>query len=247
MLWTQLTYDLKMFSREIFYLIFTIIIPPVTYIFMGQIFGDQSYAGNLNYAETYTPSFILLITFGVVFFAFGYEEVMHRSTGIEKRIRMTPVPKNLLLLSNILKSIIITSIGFMVIYLIGVIAFDLTIHPMRFVLGFSFFIFLNAVLLLLSSAIYSLFNNINAALVFSIVVFQVVMITGGFAMPIHFMPAFVQTMAEVNPLYHMNRLFIAIWNGQLTEYDNRFVSLAYTLLLIPLSIFVIRFQYKKRS
>lgn len=247
MLWTQLTYDLKMFSREIFYLIFTIIIPPVTYIFMGQIFGDQSYAGNLNYAETYTPSFILLITFGVVFFAFGYEEVMHRSTGIEKRIRMTPVPKNLLLLSNILKSIIITSIGFMVIYLIGVIAFDLTIHPMRFVLGFGFFIFLNAVLLLLSSAIYSLFNNINAALVFSIVVFQVVMITGGFAMPIHFMPAFVQTMAEVNPLYHMNRLFIAIWNGQLTEYDNRFVSLAYTLLLIPLSIFVIRFQYKKRS
>ena len=48
MLATQLKYDLLMFSRELFYMIFTIIIPPVTYIFMGQLFGDQTYAGNLK-------------------------------------------------------------------------------------------------------------------------------------------------------------------------------------------------------
>ena len=48
MLATQLKYDLLMFSRELFYMIFTIIIPPVTYLFMGQLFGDQTYAGNLK-------------------------------------------------------------------------------------------------------------------------------------------------------------------------------------------------------
>ena len=79
---------------------------------------------------------------------------------------------------------------------------------------------LNAVLLIISSAIYSLFKSMNAALVFSIVIFQVVIFTGGFTMPISMMPKFVQVIADANPLYHMNNLFIAIWNGQLTFNNN---------------------------
>ena len=101
MLATQLKYDLLMFSRELFYLVFTIVVPPVTYIFMGQLYGDQTYAGNLSYAQTYTPSFILLITFTIVFFAFGFDQVTHRTTGVEKRISLSPVSKNTLLLSSI--------------------------------------------------------------------------------------------------------------------------------------------------
>ena len=145
MLATQLKYDLLMFSRELFYMVFTIIVPPVTYLFMGQLFGDQTYAGNLSYAETYTPSFILLITFGVIFFAFGFDQVMNRTTGVEKRISLSPVPKKMLLLSAILKSIILTSIGFFLVYFIGMIAYDLAFEPIRFLSAYGFFIILNAV------------------------------------------------------------------------------------------------------
>ena len=112
MLATQLKYDLLMFSRELFYLVFTIIVPPVTYLFMGQLFGDQTYAGNLSYAQTYTPSFILLITFGCRLFRFWIRSSDERTTGVEKRINLSPVSKKTLLLSSILKSIIITSFGF---------------------------------------------------------------------------------------------------------------------------------------
>src|SRR5690606_8999297 len=173
MLLTQLKYDLLMFTREIFYMVFTIIVPPATYLFMGQLFGNQTYAGNLSYAETYTPSFILLITFGVIFFAFGFDQVMNRTTGVEKRISLSPVPKKMLLLSAILKSIIITSIGFFLVYGIGMIAYDLAFQPVRFLSAYGFFIILNAILLVISSAIYSLFKSMNSALVFSIVIFQV--------------------------------------------------------------------------
>ncbi|MHA6259924.1 ABC transporter permease [Sporosarcina sp. CAU 1771] len=247
MLATQLRYDLLMFSREIFYLVFTIIVPPVSYLFMGQLFGDQTYAGNLSYAETYTPSFILLITFGVVFFAFGFDQVTHRATGVEKRIRISPVPPKTLLVSSILKSIIITSGGFFLVYLIGMIAYDLAFHPLRFLGAYGFFILLNAGLLILSSGIYSLFNSVNAALVFSIVIFQIVMITGGFTMPIALMPKFVQVIAEVNPLYHMNNLFIAVWNGQFAFDTGTLISISYILCLIALALVIIHFANKRRS
>lgn len=71
MLVTQLKYDLKMFFRELFYLVFTVIMPPASYVFMGQLFDNKVYGDNLNYVQFYTPSFIILITFSVVFFAFG--------------------------------------------------------------------------------------------------------------------------------------------------------------------------------
>lgn len=247
MLVNQLKYDLIMFSRELFYLVFTIIVPPVTYLFMGELFGDSMYAGGLNYAETYTPSFILLITFGVVFFAFGFDQVMNRTTGVEKRISLSPVPKKILLLSNILKSIIITSFGYFLVFFIGMIVYDLSFEPLTFLASFGFFMLLNAALLIISSAIYSLFTSMNAALVFSIVIFQIGMIAGGFTMPIDMMPKFVQVIANFNPLYHMNQLFIAVWNGQFSLDNQSLLSIGYILGCVAIALLLLRFVNKARK
>ncbi|WP_313893405.1 ABC transporter permease [Psychrobacillus sp.] len=246
MLATQLKYDLLMFSRELFYLVFTIIVPPVTYIFMGQLFGDQTYGGNLSYAQTYTPSFILLITFSVVFFAFGFDQVTHRTTGVEKRISLSPVSKNILLLSSITRSVIITSLGYALIYIIGLLIYDLQFNLFNVLASYAFFILLNAVLLLLASAIYSFFNNMNSALVFSIVIFQIVIFTGGFAIPVAMMPKFVQVIAEINPLYHMNNMFISVWNGQLSMNNSTFLSIGYIIVLVIASFIIIRFMNKRK-
>lgn len=246
MLLTQLKYDLLMFSRELFYLVFTIFVPPVTYIFMGQLFGDATYAGNLSYVQTYTPSFILLITFTVIFFAFGFDQVTHRTTGVEKRIRLSPVSKNTLLLSSIIRSVIITSIGFILILAIGLVMYDVQFHVIDLLTSYGFFIICNALLLIISSAIYSFFNNMKSALVFSIVILQVVILTGGFAMPINLMPKFIQTIANFNPLYHMNTLFIAVWNGQFNLDAVTVLSSVYILALAVISLMILGIMSKRK-
>lgn len=247
MLRTQLKYDLIMFSRELFYLLFTIVVPPATYLFMGELFGSFTYAGNLSYAETYTPSFILLITFGVVFFAFGFDQVMNRTTGVEKRICLSSVPKKLLLLSNILKSIIITSFGFFLVFFIGMLAYDLSFSLWNLILSFAFFMLLNATMLIISSAIYSLFTSMNGALVFSIIIFQIGMITGGFAMPVDRMPEFIQIIAYFNPLYHMNQLFIDVWNGNLQMDNSSLLSIGIIMGCLVISLIVLHVVNKVRK
>ncbi|MFD1929820.1 ABC transporter permease [Sporosarcina siberiensis] len=247
MLATQLKFDLLMFTRELFYLLFIVVVPPVTYIFMGQLYGDFTYAGDLSYGQVYTPSFILLITFGVIFFTFGFEQVMNRTTGVEKRIRLTPVPKKILLFSSILKSIILTSIGFFLVYTIGIVAYDLEFQLISLIKSYVFFILLNVILLITSSAIYSLFNNVNGALVFSIIIFQVIMITGGFAIPIELMPTFVKTIANLNPVYHMNQLFIDVWNNQLLFDKSTMIATGYIVSLVVIALFVLHFSNKRNS
>ncbi|MGD6942926.1 ABC transporter permease [Cytobacillus gottheilii] len=244
MLATQLKYDLIMFSRELFYLIFSIVVPPVTYVFLGHLVGENTFAGGLSYAQTYTPSFILLITFSVVFFAFGFDQVMNRSTGVEKRISISPVPVRTLLLSNIIKSIIITSFGFLLINMIGVFVFEINLEPLMFLGSYGFFILLNAVLLVISSAIYSLFKEMKTALIFSILIFQVVMFTGDFSIPVSQMPDFIQIVAKANPMYHMNHLFIDVWNQQLVFDGQTIISIAIVLVVFIASLVLIRFNRK---
>lgn len=240
MLATQLKYDLIMFSRELFYVIFTLAVPPLSYLFLGQLFGGQLYAGNLNYAQVYTPAFILLITFTVIFFAFGFDQVAHRTTGVEKRIQLTPVSKSILLLSGIIRSLIITSFGYVLIYAIGITVYSLEFEPGSALRSYAVFIIFNAVLLLIASAVYSFFMNDKSALIFSIVIFQVVMLTGGFAMPVDRMPEIVQTIAALNPLYHMNKIFTAVWNSQLQFESGVFISIGYLLFLTVGSLIVLK-------
>jgi ABC-2 type transport system permease protein len=239
MLVTQLKYDLKMFFREIFYLAFTVIIPPATYVLMGQLFSNDVYGNNLSYVQFYTPSFIILITFSVVFFAFGFDQVMNRSLGIEKRISVSPVNMGTILMSNILKSILITSLGFMTITSIGLAVYNLSLSFTTFLSSYLVFILINAILLTISSAIYSFFKEMKSALVFSIIIFQIVMFTGDFTMPIEMAPKFVQVIANFNPIYHINHIFIDVWNQMFVLDKDAALSLAYVTAIFFISLLVV--------
>jgi ABC-2 type transport system permease protein len=60
------------------------------------------------------------------------------------------------------------------------------------------------------------------------------------------MPKFVQVIAELNPLYHMNNLFIAIWNGQLTFNNSTLISIGYIAGLVMIALIITRFSNQRR-
>jgi ABC-2 type transport system permease protein len=245
MIATQLKYDLLMFSREIFYVVFSLLVPPATYIFLGQLYSDSTYPG-LSYADMATPSFVLLIAFSVVFFAFGFDQVVHRSEGVEKRILLSPVPAKTLLLSGILKSIIITSFGFVLIHGIGFELYGLSVKPVQLGVAYLVFLLLNAVLMTVASAVYSFFRQMKSALVFSIITFQIVLVTGDFSFPVNMMPEFVQKAAQLNPMYHMNHLFIDIWNNQLEWNSDTWKAVLYLGVLFAASCMILSLSSRKK-
>lgn len=246
MILTQLKYDLKMFFREIFYLVFTIIVPPLSYLFMGQLFGSNTY-GDFNYAQFYTPSFIILITFSVVFFAFGFDNVSNRFMGIEKRINISPINIKVIIIASILKSIIVSSLGFISIFALGILVYDIKFTLMNLITSYGFFLVINVVLLIISLSCYSFFKEMKSALVFSIISFQVVMFTGDFSVPVAQAPKFVQYIARVNPVYHLNHLFINIWNNSFELSKQNLMSIGYVtfITLFSLGIFLIASSKKR--
>lgn len=245
MLVKQIKYDLMMFFREIFYLIFTVVVPPVSYILMGQMFGSETYAGGMNYAEQYTPSFIILIGFSVVFFAFGFDQVMNRAGGIEKRLFITPITDRIVLLSSIVKSFIIASAGFFLIAIIGILLYNLEITPFEFLGSYAVLLMFNALMLIFSQALYSNFQEVKTALVTSIIMFQIVMFTGGFSIPVNSLPDFMQVFAKINPIYHLNTIYVLIWNQNFEWSKESLISIGYLIVLTIISLFVIKFNKKR--
>ncbi|MGY3779222.1 ABC transporter permease [Isobaculum melis] len=246
MLMTQLKMDLKMFFRETFYII-SIIIPPVSYLLMGQMYGDLTYAGGLSYAQLYTPTFIILISFVTILFSFGFDQVSNRSNGTEKRIQLSPVSSSLLLVSGILKATIITGLGFVFITTLGVFVYDLQVTPVQMFLSFLGLILLDAVMLLLSSAIYSIFKSEKSALGMSIVLFQVVLLTGGFTIPLAVAPKVLQVIGHVNPMNYVNQFYTHIWNGTLAFSGEQLNGWIYLAVLSVLAYAFIIFQGKRKK
>ncbi|MHC9532744.1 ABC transporter permease [Dellaglioa sp. L3N] len=245
MLLTQIKYDLKMFFRELFYLVFTVVVPPVTYILMGQMFSDATYDGGMNYVQMYTPSFIVLISFSVVFFAFGFDQVMNRAAGIEKRIFITPITDKVLLLSSIAKSFIIASAGFFLITIIGIFFYNLQLSIVNFLVSYFSLLVVNVFMLVYSHAIYSNFKEVKTALVISIILFQIVMFTGGFSVPVESLPNFVRYVSYANPIYHLNKVYVSIWNQTFQFNQDTVVSIAYAMTLLAISLVIIKLNNKK--
>ncbi|MFS7238441.1 ABC transporter permease [Carnobacterium divergens] len=96
-----------------------------------------------------------------------------------------------------------------------------------------------------SHAIYSNFKEVKTALVVSIVLFQVVMFTGGFSVPVESLPNFVRYVAYVNPIYHLNKIYVSIWNQTFDFTQATFISVGYVVSLLIISLLVIRFNKKK--
>ncbi|WP_445477951.1 ABC transporter permease [Lysinibacillus irui] len=245
MLLTQIKYDLKMFFRELFYLVFTVFVPPVTYILMGQMFSNATYSGGMNYVQVYTPSFIVLISFSVVFFAFGFDQVMNRAAGIEKRLFITPITDKILLMSSIAKSFIIATAGFFLITLIGLLVYDLQLSIVNFLVSYLSLLLINAVMLVYSHAIYSNFKEVKTALIISIVLFQIVMFTGGFSVPVESLPKFIQYVSYANPFYHLNNIYISVWNQSFELNQDMLISVGYASALLIISLVVIKLNNKK--
>lgn len=125
------------------------------------------------------------------------------------------------------------------ISIIGLTVYELNLTWLSFASSYVVFIIINAALLVISSALYSFFNEMKSALVFSIIMFQVVMFTGDFTMPIAQAPKFLQVIAQLNPVYHINHVFIDVWNQMFVLNQETMFSLAYISAIVLIAFLIV--------
>jgi ABC-2 type transport system permease protein len=215
---THTKMEMKLFFRETLALLFTFIVPAVSFVIFGMMFESNTYEG-LNYFQAYIPSMIAIIIFTTAFFSMGLQIVIDREKGVYKRLKGTPIDQRAIFVATILKGFIAIYVGAIEILLIAKFGFgsDLTGY------AFEFFIALTLCSITFFSigfVVSSLTKRMQTALGIAMISMYPMMFLSGATLPIETYPEFLQKLAAFVPLTYVVNVLRDGWNGTLFTSDS---------------------------
>lgn len=215
---THTKMEMKLFFRETLALLFTFIVPAVSFVIFGMMFESNTYEG-LNYFQAYIPSMIAIIIFTTAFFSMGLQIVIDREKGVYKRLKGTPIDQRAIFVATILKGFIAIYVGAIEILLIAKFGFgsDLTGY------AFAFFIALTLCSITFFSigfVVSSLTKRMQTALGIAMISMYPMMFLSGATLPIETYPEFLQKLAAFVPLTYVVNVLRDGWNGTLFTSDS---------------------------
>ncbi|MBI3400418.1 MAG: ABC transporter permease [Acidobacteria bacterium] len=214
-LWKLTWLELKIFAREPLGLIGTLLIPPLSVVVLGRIFG------RIPSASPRLSSFVTvdLPVFAAVFTALNAVQSLvtivsiYREGGILKRLRATPLRPQTILSAQVLVKLILTAATLALTVLAGrnVLRISIDLHLISFAaaLLFSTLSILSIGFLLASLVPTARF----AQPVASLVLYPMLFLSGLF-FPVDGLPAGLQIVARVIPLRYAVSLLKGIWVGE---------------------------------
>jgi len=241
----QMKVEMKVYLRQPMYLVFTVLMPAVFFLFFGMMYSDQQYGG-LDFFSQYIPGFVVLILFASSVFNIGNQVVTDKEKGVYKRLSVTPISLNRIMLAVVGKGFIVALIGYIEILLIAKWVFNVNFDTI--------FVFSASYILCI---IYSLVIGFGLGMgIKTLNNYTVIMMTSFFPMfmlsdagiPLEMFPNIFQKLAYLNPLYHMNVVLRVAWNTEIfNDYQSDFfISLAFLVVFMCIFLIWVISKWKKK-
>jgi ABC-2 type transport system permease protein len=214
-LWKLTWLELKIFAREPLGLIGTVLIPPLSVVVLGRIFGRIPSAGPRlsSFVTVDLPVFAAVFTTLNAVQSLVTIVSIYRESGILKRLRATPLRPQTILSAQVLVKLILTAATLALTLVAGRnvlrITFDVHLISFAVALLFSTLSILSIGFLLASLVPTARF----AQPVASLVLYPMLFLSGLF-FPVDGLPAGLQVVARVVPLTYAVSLLKGIWLGE---------------------------------
>ncbi|KRL64969.1 MAG: ABC transporter permease [Lentilactobacillus diolivorans] len=206
----QLVIELKMYIRQPLYLLFSIVMPLMSFLIFGSMYSNMTYGG-IDFFTVYIPSFLMLILFSSSVFSVGNQLISDKEKGIYKRIRATPISLVRFISVILIKATIIAMLGFMLIMISASVCFHIPLGVKKIPFFFVYVLF-TLFALMLGIIIALLVKKVNTYTMVMMTLFFPMFFLSDATVPLTMMPKWMQEAALFNPLYHANRILRYFWN-----------------------------------
>jgi ABC-2 type transport system permease protein len=238
MLWKQTKYSILAYFREVIYPLVGLGVPVICYIVLGIMFDEVIQAGRLAYYASYTPSFIVLLLFGVAFISFGCDLTWRRQLRLNRQVVAAGGSVQTEVLARLIRTLVVVTAGFVLLLILAFLQGRVVLSIGHFLGMVGLTLLCSGVLMVYAGALYRFFKRVRTSVIVSVVLYLFVLFIGGFIMPLSLLPAFLVRIAYVNPLYHLNVIYTACWNGTFV-FSNLLGSAIYLLVLAVVAVGVI--------
>ena len=200
--------DLKLLSRNMIAMFFTIIFPIIDLLLFGAMYGNiptQIYGGRGS-ADMLVPGLLASMVIGTTaMLNLPFELVSRRQQGVLRRFRASPLKPATVLLAQLAGHLLLAILSSLLLVIVGRIFLKAAL-PNNWLLLVAAFLLgslsMSAIGFLLAGSI----HNINTARAVCMVVFFPMMFISGGTMPISMMPESIQSMSAFLPLTHVVNL-----------------------------------------
>lgn len=208
--------ELKLFVREPITMIFTLALPLIMLIAMGEVFGkipgDPGAFRGVGAVSYYAPAYIGLVMAAIGVIALPVHLAGYRERGVLRRLRASSLPVWSLFTSQVIVSFVIAVVCAILLVVPAILAYDVLLPKSVGLLLVAF------LLSVFSFAALGVFLGVvlpttRAAQGVGMPLFFVMFILSGTAPPREVMTQTMQGIGGVMPLWHAVTLFQDLWLG----------------------------------
>ncbi len=208
--------ELKLFIREPITLVFTLGMPLIMFIVMGEVFGkaagsDAIFRG-VNAMDYYTPAYIGVVIAAVCIIAIPVHLAGYRERGILRRLRASSLSIRSLFAAQFMVSLIITVVCMAVLIVPAVVFYHIqTPHNIGLII-------LGSIVAMFAFTALGIFLGFvlpttRAAQGVGMPLFFLMYVISGSAPPREVMSSVMQNVGQALPLWHVTSLVQDAWLG----------------------------------
>ncbi len=193
---------------------FTLGLPLIMLVLFGSLFSwtiDVGF-GPITAAQFYTPGLAAFTAANAALANVGITLAFQRQFGLLKRVKGTPLPPSAFLGGSVASSIWIALLGVLIMFLVGVLFFDVGIAAAKIPAAIVSFVVGTAAFAAIGLALAALAPSGNAAPAVSNAVILPMAFVSDIFVPAEIPPAWLRILGDVLPLKHFGRAFSAAFH-----------------------------------
>ncbi|MBN2099505.1 MAG: ABC transporter permease [Dehalococcoidia bacterium] len=235
--------ELKLFVREPVTMVFTFALPLIFLFVLGGVFQNipSEEFRDAKPMDYYTPAYVGLVIASIGLVGLPIHFAKYRERGVLRRFRASPIHLWSIFGAQVLVSLIIASVGGILLVVVSMIAFDVRFpeSPALVVAAFVPSVVAFAAIGILLGA---LLPTTRAAQGLGLILFIVMLMLSGAGPPPELMSEAMEKTGQTMPLFYVIRLIQDPWLGYGWDWDSFLILIGVTVVAALASLRLFRWE-----
>ncbi|MGG1679379.1 ABC transporter permease [Neobacillus sp. NRS-1170] len=223
------------------YFVFWSLVMPILFYYIFTNVVNTNAPDQAEWQAHYLMSMTVFSVMGSSMMTLGIRMVQERSQGLSTFIRITPLSDSVYFAAQMVGQSVIHAFSITIIFIAGALINDVSLTAAEWILS-GVWILLGSLPFLAIGTLVGMMKKVEIAAGVSNVIYMVLAISGGLWMPLEIMPKMMQAIGKWLPSYNFGNGAWEIVRGNMPDWKNILILIAYLVLFMLLSKYIRRKQ-----
>lgn len=223
------------------YFVFWSLVMPIVFYYIFTNLVNSDVPNKAEWQAHYLMSMTVFSVMGSSMMTLGIRMVQERSQGWSTFIRITPLSDTVYFAAQMIGQSVIHLLSITIIFIAGALINHVSLTVMEWVMS-GIWILLGSLPFLAIGTLIGMMKKVETAAGISNVIYMVLAVAGGLWMPLEVMPKLMQSIAQWLPSYNFGNGAWEIVRGNMPDWKNILILVAYLAVFMLLSKYIRRKQ-----